>query len=154
MQRNVLDDIGAIPVDDLQVVSGLLQAHAQQIEEDLWKRFQTTLDDNSPDALKIAALLARIAPSDERWKPHLDYVANELIIAQGTSVSYWTQLIRPLRTAVAPALVKRLNDRQQFPAVQRKTLIDLIADYGFSSPDVLVTAVEFANPNELSQLFR
>lgn len=148
----VFDGVESVPVQDLQVFADLLRPHAVELKGDLWRRFETAREQEDASALRPAALLATLAPRDERWDDQANFIAQQLVRVPTADAGAWRGLMEPVGATLAPELVDASAVRSGLKEPQQATLLDLIMDYAAGSPELLAKAVEYASPEKLADL--
>lgn len=147
----VLDRLKTIPVEHLEVVAELLPSPPETVET-LWQRLAEARDArSSQEALGLAALLANFAPDDRRWQNHAAWIADQLSRSRSLDAAHWRDLFAPIRHEIAPVLVEQAGAATQSIS-QRGTAMDLITEYAVDMPDLLASAVQWAEPDKLAQL--
>ena len=142
--KYLLAQLPICSLNQLPVLRTALQAHKDEVTEDLW---QVATDEERTAAIRfqVFSALAEYAPNDTRWKDNAAFVAQYLTTAvPSVYVERWQDLLRPARAQLTPELVAIHADRRS-NEVHRETAALVLADYLHDQPDKLLDVILVAD---------
>ncbi len=146
----VLDHLQQLPPHQLGAVAQIVPAN--QIQSQLWERLDQQLSQSDGSALSGGALLAQLAPGDQRWQPRLQAVAQQLSSSRPAQISEWVALYAPLSERLLPHLLQTLKGDKSRSDGQLSNAVEALARYAANQPDILAEALGDAAPADFETL--
>lgn len=149
----LLEHIGEVDPADLLPVAGLLEPHADRIRDRLFDSLSPPLSSPGVHPLHAAGLLARLDNSDPRWQALALPLTRQLTRVRPFQLPEWIAVFTPVRDRITAELIRMGSSAAELTPAERANLMELISRYARDQPGSLVSALEFARPNEFHVLF-
>jgi eukaryotic-like serine/threonine-protein kinase len=136
---------------DVSVLREALRPQEGSVTPRLWELVAAAAPDD-PRLLPSASALALHDPQNVRWKQASLAVSDALVGVNPVFLGAWTDLLRPVRKALTPALAAIFRDAQR-PGSERSLAANLLSDYAGDDPDLVADLLMVADPKSYSILF-
>jgi serine/threonine protein kinase/formylglycine-generating enzyme required for sulfatase activity len=146
----LLDRLPQLSPQQLSAIAQIVPA--SQVQSQLWKRFERQLAQSDGSALPGGALLAQLAPSDDRWQPRLQAVTRQLASSRPAQITEWVALYAPLGERLVPHLLEMLKDEKARSGIQMSNAVEALARYGAKKPEILAEALGNVGPADFETL--
>jgi tetratricopeptide (TPR) repeat protein len=140
----------AAPPADVSVLRSALRPLERSVAPRLWVVVAASRPDD-PRLLAAAAALAVHDPQSDRWKQAGATLSDALVRVNAVSLGGWTELLRPVRHALAPRLASIFRDARR-PETERALATNLLADYAGDDPELLAGLIMDAEPGSYAIL--
>jgi serine/threonine protein kinase/formylglycine-generating enzyme required for sulfatase activity len=130
--------------DEFQVVREALRPHASGTGEALWGVLKDPTRERSA-RLRAAAALAAYDPRNPRWEEGRGDVALALVHEERLQLAQWTELLRPARGWLTPALRGLYLDARQSESMRTAATL-VLAEYLRDDPAAVSELILDANP--------
>ena len=143
------DMTAAAPAEFL-AIRRVLAPYADQLRGELWLQAMHDEENSAEDRFRAASALALYDPEATHWKTIADDVASQLLVGETSDVLAWTDVIRPVRVPLLPALKRIFRGGED--AEQRYRAAAVISELFHEDTKLLVEQLRVAEQRQLRPL--
>ena len=138
------------PPAEVELISTVIAGAELDTSTRLWK---AATDSISPvERLHTLGLLARLDPANPAWTSHTEFVAQQIVSQVSLSETLkWASLFQPVHQLLEPSLSRLFLDANVSSAL-RDNAVNVLADYGRDSPELLSSLVAEAAADQFAVL--
>jgi eukaryotic-like serine/threonine-protein kinase len=136
---------------EVEVIRNALEPEASVLAPRLWAVLKAVRPGDA-GLLPVAGALARFDPASLQWDQQARSVADAFVRVNPVDLGRWLELLRPVRTSLAPHLAAVVRDRGR-PATERALATDLLVEYAGDNPNLLADLLMDCDPVAFRVLF-
>ncbi len=133
------------------LISYLMQRQSLDTDQ-LLTKVRTAIQQHSPTALPLSALLAARQPQHEIWTEIANDIVPFLVGKRSTQLHHWPELLMPVRQQLLPALVKAIELSSKAGEAKLENHFYLLSAFAEGDEASLARAVAFCPPELLVSL--
>ncbi len=137
---------------EVQVTRDALAAYQGKLLDRLWAVVEGPASGRESQRLRAAAALAQYDPNNAKWSHVQEAIVNDLVNVPAVYLSFWMDLLRPVRTSLIPHLSAIFEDGRR-RETERSLATDIIADYAADNPTTLANLLMNADERQFAAIF-
>ena len=148
----VLDGLDAI--EDRHVGSVLdYLCHCQSLDsEAIVNKLRSSIQENKPNMLGLAALLAERDPGHAVWPDVANAVVEQLLRKRGVQLAFWPDMLMPVKDHLLPVLVRMIESNAPTAGNELENHFSLVSAFAKDDAPTIARVAGFCRPERLPSL--